>query len=143
QAVVAVEHYNRLIRMLERGAKPELEVNINTRFYDQDLMSHNVVAEIPGTDLKDEVVMVGAHFDSWHSGTGATDNGAGSAVMMEVMRILKALNVKLDRTVRIGLWGGEEQGLFGSRAYVKEHFADPKTMQVTSDHARLSGYFNL
>jgi carboxypeptidase Q len=87
--------------------------------------------------------MVGAHFDSWHSGTGATDNGAGSAVMIEVMRILKALNLKLDRTVRIGLWGGEEQGLFGSRAYVKEHFADSKTMRVTSEHGKLSGYFNL
>jgi Zn-dependent M28 family amino/carboxypeptidase len=87
--------------------------------------------------------MIGGHFDSWHSGTGATDNGAGSAVMIEVVRILKALNLKLDRTVRIGLWGGEEEGLFGSRAYVKEHFADPKTMQVTSEHGKLSGYFNL
>jgi Zn-dependent M28 family amino/carboxypeptidase len=87
--------------------------------------------------------MIGAHFDSWHSGTGATDNGAGSAVMIEVVRILKALNLKLDRTVRIGLWGGEEQGLFGSRAYVKEHFADPKTMRVTAEFAKLSGYFNL
>jgi Zn-dependent M28 family amino/carboxypeptidase len=103
----------------------------------------NIIGEIPGGDRKDEIVMVGAHFDSWHSGTGATDNGAGSAVMIEVMRILKALNFKLDRTVRIGLWGGEEQGLFGSRAYVKEHFADPKTMHVTAEFAKLSGYFNL
>jgi Zn-dependent M28 family amino/carboxypeptidase len=87
--------------------------------------------------------MIGAHFDSWHSGTGATDNGAGSAVMIEVMRILKALGLKLDRTVRIGLWSGEEEGLFGSRAYVKEHFADPDTMHVTAEHAKLSGYFNL
>jgi hypothetical protein len=123
QAVVAVEHYNRLIRMIERGAKPELEVNINTRFYDQDLMSYNVVAEIPGTDLKDEVVMLGAHFDSWHSGTGATDNAAGSAVMMEAVRILQTLGLKPRRTIRIGLWSGEEEGLLGSRAYVDEHFA--------------------
>jgi carboxypeptidase Q len=103
----------------------------------------NIIGEIPGGDRKDEIVMIGAHFDSWHSGTGATDNGAGSAVMMEVMRILKALNLKLDRTVRIGLWSGEEQGLFGSRAYVKQHFADPKTMRPTPEHAKLSGYFNL
>ncbi|MFL6212638.1 MAG: M20/M25/M40 family metallo-hydrolase [Blastocatellia bacterium] len=123
QAVVAVEHYNRLIRMIERGAKPELEVNINSRFYDQDLMSYNVVAEIPGTDLKDEVVMLGAHFDSWHSGTGATDNAAGSAVMMEAVRILQTLGLKPRRTIRIALWSGEEEGLLGSRAYVDEHFA--------------------
>ena len=87
--------------------------------------------------------MVGAHFDSWHSGTGATDNGAGSAVMIEVMRILKALNLKMDRTVRIGLWSGEEEGLFGSKAYVKEHFGDPETMKLTAEHAKLAGYFNL
>ena len=87
--------------------------------------------------------MIGAHFDSWHSGTGATDNGAGSAVMIEVMRILKTLNLKLDRTVRIALWGGEEQGLLGSRAYVKAHFADPDTMALKPEHATLSGYFNL
>ena len=87
--------------------------------------------------------MMGAHFDSWHSGTGATDNAAGSAVMMEVVRILKALNLKMDRTVRIGLWGGEEEGLLGSKAYVKEHFGDPETMRLTAAHAKLSGYFNL
>ena len=87
--------------------------------------------------------MVGAHFDSWHSGTGATDNGAGSAVMIEVMRILKTLNLKLDRTVRIALWGGEEQGLLGSRAYVGAHFADLATMELRPEHGKLSGYFNL
>ena len=87
-------------------------------------MSFNVVAEIPGTDKADEIVMLGAHFDSWHGGTGATDNAAGSAVMMEAMRILKQSGLKLRRTVRIGLWGGEEQGLLGSRAYVTQHFAD-------------------
>jgi Zn-dependent M28 family amino/carboxypeptidase len=87
--------------------------------------------------------MVGAHFDSWHAGTGATDNGTGSAVMIEVMRVLKALNLKLDRTVRIVLWSGEEQGLLGSRAYVKQHFGDPETRKFTPEHAKLSGYFNL
>ncbi len=110
---------------------------------DRDVDGLNIIGEIPGGEKKDELVMIGAHFDSWHTGTGATDNGAGSAVMIEVMRILKALNLKMDRTVRIGLWSGEEEGLFGSRAYVKEHFADPKTMQVTSEHGKLSGYFNL
>lgn len=103
QAVVAVEHYNRLVRMIERGARVEMEVNISTRFYDQDLNSYNVIAEIPGTDLKDEIVMLGAHFDSWHSGTGATDNGAGSAVCMEAVRILQSLGIKPRRTIRIGL----------------------------------------
>ncbi|HSQ19276.1 MAG TPA: M20/M25/M40 family metallo-hydrolase, partial [Blastocatellia bacterium] len=123
QVVVAVEHYNRLIRMIERGAPVELEVNVSTKFYDQDLMSANVIGEIPGTDLKDEIVMLGAHFDSWHSGTGATDNAAGSAVCMEAVRILQRLGLKPRRTIRIGLWSGEEQGLLGSRAYVSEHFA--------------------
>jgi len=105
--------------------------------------SYNVTGEIPGDAKKDELVMVGAHLDSWHSGTGATDNAAGSAVMIEVMRILKAANLKLDRTVRIALWSGEEQGLLGSKAYIKEHFGDPATMKLTGDHAKLSGYFNV
>jgi len=87
-------------------------------------------------------VMLGAHFDSWHGGTGATDNGAGSAVMIEAVRVLKAANLPLDRTVRIALWGGEEEGLLGSRAYVKEHFGDREAMKLTSEHAKLSGYFN-
>src|SRR5215831_12043524 len=87
--------------------------------------------------------MIGAHLDSWHTGTGATDNAAGSAVMIETMRILKALNLKLDRTVRIALWTGEEQGLLGSKAYVKEHFGDPETMKLAAAHAKLTGYFNL
>ena len=103
----------------------------------------NVIAELPGGMKKDEVVMLGAHLDSWHGGTGATDNGAGSAVVLEAMRILKALHLPLDRTVRLALWGGEEQAYFGSRAYVREHFADPVTMALRPDHAQLSGYFNL
>ena len=100
-------------------------------------------AEIPGTDKADEVVMLGAHFDSWHGGTGATDNAAGSAVMMEAMRILKQSGLKLRRTVRIGLWGGEEQGLIGSRAYVSEHFADPTDMVLKPAHGKFSSYFNV
>ncbi|HTP86221.1 MAG TPA: M20/M25/M40 family metallo-hydrolase, partial [Bryobacteraceae bacterium] len=99
--------------------------------------------EIPGGAKKDQVVMIGGHFDSWHAATGATDNGAGSAVMIEVMRVLKALNLKMDRTVRIGLWTGEEQGLLGSKEYVKQHFGDPDTMKVTDEQAKISGYFNL
>jgi carboxypeptidase Q len=102
----------------------------------------NIIGDIPGATKPEEVVMIGAHFDSWIGGTGATDNGTGSAVMIEVMRILKALHLKLDRTVRIGLWSGEEQGLYGSRAYVKETFGDPATMKLTSQHAKLSAYFN-
>src|SRR6185437_14232211 len=89
---------------------------------DDDPMAYNTVAEIPGTDLKDEVVMLGGHMDSWHSGTGATDNAAGVAVAMEAVRILKALDLKPRRTVRVGLWTGEEEGLLGSRAYVTKHF---------------------
>jgi len=141
--VVTAEQYNRIVRLVEKKNTARVRLSLKATASAGDADGLNIIGEIPGGDRKDEVVMIGAHFDSWHSGTGATDNGAGSAVMMEVMRILKALKVRLDRTVRIGLWGGEEEGLFGSRAYVKEHFADPKTMQVTSEHGRLSGYFNL
>ncbi|HVF91021.1 MAG TPA: M20/M25/M40 family metallo-hydrolase [Blastocatellia bacterium] len=122
QLVMAVEHYNRLIRARQKGAPVQLEINIASRFQDQDLMGYNVIAEIPGTDLKDEIVMIGAHFDSWHGGTGATDNAAGSAVVMEAMRIIQTLGLKPRRTIRIGLWSGEEQGLLGSRAYVAQQF---------------------
>ena len=110
---------------------------------EEDAAGLNVIAELPGGKKKDEVVMLGAHLDSWHAGTGATDNAAGSAVVLEAMRILKALDLPLDRTVRLALWGGEEQGYFGSRAYVREHFADPVTMALKPEHAQLSGYFNL
>ncbi|HVO97917.1 MAG TPA: M20/M25/M40 family metallo-hydrolase [Bryobacteraceae bacterium] len=141
--VVTAEQYNRIARLVEHKDPVRLRLNLKATASDRDVDGLNIIGEIPGGDKKDEFVMIGAHFDSWHTGTGATDNGAGSAVMIEVMRILKALNLKMDRTVRIGLWSGEEEGLFGSRAYVKEHFADPKTMQVTSEHGKLSGYFNL
>ncbi|MBZ5610571.1 MAG: M20/M25/M40 family metallo-hydrolase [Acidobacteriia bacterium] len=141
--VVTSEHYNRIVRLLQNKTKVEIQANLKARISDNAVDAYNLVAEIPGGAKKDEVIMVGAHFDSWHSGTGATDNGAGSAVMMEVMRILKALNLKMDRTVRIALWSGEEQGLLGSKAYVQEHFGDPKTMKLTAAQAKLSGYFNL
>lgn len=142
--VVTSEQYNRIVRLLENKAAVEMRVTLQASASDTDAGAYNIVGEIPGTGPhKDELVMIGAHFDSWHSGTGATDNGAGSAVMMEVMRILKALNLNLDRTIRIALWSGEEQGLLGSKAYVKEHFGDPKSMKLTAAHAKLSGYFNL
>jgi carboxypeptidase Q len=122
QVVLAVEHYNRIIRMLQKGVPVELEIDIASRFYEGDLMSFNVIAEIPGSDLKDEIVMLGAHFDSWHSGTGATDNAVGCAVALESVRILQAIGAKPRRTIRVALWTGEEQGLLGSKAYVADHF---------------------
>ena len=155
------EHFGRIARLLDRDVPVELELDVKATFVDEDQMQWNTIAEIPGTDKKDEVVMVGAHLDSWHAGTGATDNGAGSVVAMEVMRILKALNVKPRRTIRIGLWTGEEQGLYGSRAYVDQHFASrpPMTAEekekpwylqkekwpltVKPEHAKLAAYFNL
>jgi len=142
--IVTSEQYNRIVRLLENKTKVQMQVNLQARASAGDAEAFNIVGEIPGSGpKKDEIVMVGAHFDSWHSGTGATDNGAGSAVMMEVMRVLKSLNLKMDRTVRIALWSGEEQGLLGSKAYVKEHFGDPKTMKLTAAQGKLSGYFNL
>ena len=140
--VVTAEQYNRIARCGEESSRA-VRASLKAQAPDADVNSANIVGEIPGGSKKDEVVMIGAHFDSWHAGTGATDNGAGSAVMIEVMRILKALNLHMDRTVRIGLWSGEEQGLYGSEAYVKQHFGDPKTMKLTPEHAKLSGYFNL
>jgi Zn-dependent M28 family amino/carboxypeptidase len=119
---IALEQWTRIARLLEQKKDVELELNVNNTFYDDDPMQYDTIAEIPGTDKKDEIVMVGAHLDSWHSGTGATDNGAGTVVMMEAMRILKALDVKPRRTIRIGLWSGEEQGLLGSQYYVQQHF---------------------
>ncbi len=141
--VVTAEQYNRMARLIEKKTPVKVRLSLKAEASSGDIDSYNITGEIPGGAKKDELVMVGAHFDSWHSGTGATDNGAGSAVMIEVMRILKALDLKMDRTVRIALWSGEEQGLLGSKAYVKEHFGDPKTMKVTEAHAKLSGYFNL
>jgi hypothetical protein len=137
------EHYNRLVRLVEHKIPVKLEFNVRNEFYNDNPDSFNVIGEIPGNGKTDEVVMLGAHLDSWHGGTGATDNGAGSAVVIETARILKALDVKMNRTVRVALWGGEEEGLLGSKAYVKEHFADRETMKTTSEHAKFAGYFNL
>ena len=161
--VLAAEHFGRIARLLEKKRTVELEVDVKARFIEEDLMQWNAIAEIPGTDKKGEVVMIGAHFDSWHGGTGATDNGAGSVVAMEAMRILKALGVKPKRTIRIALWSGEEQGLLGSRAYVAAalrvparaaslrvgdempSFLRPPTGRLTvkPEHAKLAAYFNL
>src|SRR5216683_1196427 len=143
RVAVAIENYGRIFRTLEKHVPVTLAVNIVNKLYDENLDSFNIVAEIPGTDKADEVVMLGAHFDSWDSGTGATDNAAGSAVVMEVMRILKASGLKMRRTVRLALWTGEEEGLLGSRAYVKEHFGDRQSLQIKPDHAKVSAYFNV
>ncbi len=137
------EHYNRVLRLLDAKIPVKMTFDIQAKFLDDRTDSVNVIGEIPGGRKRDEVVMIGAHLDSWHGGTGATDNAAGSAVMIEVMRILKTLNLPLDRTVRLALWSGEEQGLLGSAAYVKEHFADRADMKLKPEHAKLAGYFNV
>jgi carboxypeptidase Q len=151
---MASEHFNRLLRMLKAGEKLKAAGELSVKFHDRDLMSYNTVAEIPGTDLKDEVVMLGGHMDSWHSGTGATDNAASVAVCMEAVRILQALGLQPRRTIRIALWSGEEQGLLGSRAYVAEHFGSmtqpsagepnaARTLVKKAEYDKISGYFNL
>jgi carboxypeptidase Q len=159
---IALEQWDRITRLLEQKKDVELEMQVTNNFSDADPMQYNTVAEIPGTDRKDELVMVGAHLDSWHSGTGATDNGAGSVVMMEVVRILKALEIKPRRTIRICLWSGEEQGLLGSQNYVQQHFGSRPPMEepdykgmptllrreagpvtVKPEQAKVSAYFNV
>ncbi len=141
--VIAVEHYGRIVRTLQKNMPVTIDLDVRNTFHDGDTASFNVIGEIPGSDKSDEVVMLGAHFDSWHGATGATDNASGSAVMMEAMRILKQSGLKLRRTVRIGLWGGEEQGLIGSREYVSAHFANAADMILKPAHAKLAGYFNV
>jgi hypothetical protein len=161
QIVVSSEQYNRMVRMIGQGLALRMNVDLAVEYQDKDLMGYNTIAEIPGTDLKDEIVMIGAHMDSWHSGTGATDNAAGVAVAMEAVRILKALNLQPRRTIRIALWSGEEQGLLGSRAYVAQHFGqlgdgaqqgaastgtnEGRTPSVTPkpDYDKFQAYFNL
>jgi len=139
------EHLGVLGRLIEAGKKVSLEIDTRTTFLTADTTEYDVIAEIPGTDpqLKDELVMLGAHMDCWHASTGATDNGTGTAVMMEAVRILKAIGVKPRRTIRIALWSGEEQGLLGSRGYVKNHFGDRLTMKLKPDHSKVSAYYNL
>jgi carboxypeptidase Q len=122
QIALSNDHYNRLARMIRQGVKVRMSVNLQVEFDDTDPMAYNTVAEIPGSDLKDEVVMLGGHLDSWHTATGATDNAVGASIMMEAVRILKAVGVQPRRTIRIALWSGEEEGLLGSRFYVREHF---------------------
>jgi hypothetical protein len=163
QLTMATEHWSRIARLLAAKKDVELELNVKSNFYDDATTQNDTIAEIPGTDKKDEVVMLGAHLDSWHSGTGATDNGAGSIVMMEAVRILKAVGVKPRRTIRIGLWSGEEQGLLGSQWYVAHHFgtrpeskdperkgdptvirrdAGPMTIKE-AEQSKVSAYFNV
>lgn len=143
--MLSSDDYLRLQRLVEAGQPVQLEADVKTRFYTDDIKGYNVVAEIPGSDptLKEELVMLGGHLDSWHGATGATDNAAGCAVMMEAVRILQTLNVHPRRTIRIALWSGEEQGLFGSRNYVKDHFGDPAKMELKPEQAKVSAYYNL
>ena len=143
--VLSSDDYLKIQRLIEAGIPVSLEADVKTKFIEDDLKGYNVIAEIPGTDpkLKEEVVMLGGHLDSWHAATGATDNAAGCAVMMEAVRILKSVGYKPRRTIRIALWSGEEQGLHGSRNYVKNHFADPAKMEPTAAHGKVSAYYNL
>lgn len=144
QVTLAVEHYNRMVRLIEHKIPVKVELNIQAQFHDEtDANGFNVIADIPGTDPSGEIVMFGAHLDSGQAATGATDNGTGCAVLMEAMRILQASGVRPRRTIRLALWGGEEQGYAGARSYVREHLADPKTMQLKPEHAKLSAYYNL
>lgn len=163
QVTVAAEHYNRLVRMIQQGESLRVAVELKADYLSDELMAANVIAEIPGSDLGEEIVMLGAHLDSWQSGTGATDNAAGSAVVLEAMRILRTLDLTPRRTIRAALWTGEEQGLLGSKAYVTEHFGALKSagapeqpdtysapmrgpvrpIEKKADYGRLSVYFNL
>ncbi|UCE42238.1 MAG: M20/M25/M40 family metallo-hydrolase [Candidatus Aminicenantes bacterium] len=141
--IVSAEHYNRIMRILEWGIGVEMEVETWIFFEEDDLRDFNVIAEIPGSDLKDEIVMIGGHYDGEPSGTGATDNASGCAAVMEAMRILKAVGVKPRRTIRAALWGCEEAGHLGSKAYVEKHFGGSETQRVLPDHDKLSVYFNM
>ena len=144
--VIAItpEHYNRMYRILGRKIPVRVELEVRNRIGDKVEQAANIVGEIPGSDLKDEVVMLGAHFDTWHASPNASDNTSGVAVALEAVRILQAVGARPRRTIRIALWSGEEQGLFGSRAYVKRHFGDPRdsTVGTRPDYERLSAYFN-
>ena len=142
---VVPEYVNLMHRLIENGVDVEIEAEVKTTFDNENLEGYNVIAEIPGTDenLKSEVVMLGGHLDSWHGATGATDDGAGCIVMMEAVRILKATGLKPKRTIRIALWGGEEQGIFGSRNYVKNHFGDSETMILKPAQEKVSAYYNI
>lgn len=142
--VVTPEHYNRMYRILQRKIPVTVSIDIRTRIGNEPLQARNITAEIPGSDLKDQVVMLGAHFDSWHGSPNASDNASGVAVALEAMRILKAVGAKPRRTIRVVLWSGEEEGLLGSRAYVRTHFGDPRDPGIgtTPEYQKLSVYFN-
>jgi carboxypeptidase Q len=141
--VLAPEPYARIVRLVTHEIPVKVELDVRVAFQDDDLSGYNVVAEIPGGAKRDEVVLVGGHLDSWHAGTGATDDAAGCAVALEAVRILKTLGLKLDRTVRVALWGGEEEGIFGSLGYVRRHYGEPVTMKLLPEHETFSGYFNI
>jgi hypothetical protein len=142
---IGIEDAQKMKRLIESGVRVSLEVNIKGEFSTADTKGYNVIAEISGTDpkLKSQVVMLGAHLDSWEAATGATDNAAGCVVMMEAMRLLDSLHLKPKRTIRIALWGGEEQGVLGSYGYVKNHFRDGTTLQIKPEQSGVSAYFNL
>ncbi len=145
-AIVAItpEHYNRMYRILKRNIPVKIEIEVRNRIGDRVEQAMNVVGELAGSDLRDEVVMIGAHLDSWHASPNASDNASGVAVALEAMRILKAVGAKPRRTIRAAFWAGEEQGLFGSRAYVRQHFGDPRdpAIGVKPAYEKLSAYFN-
>ena len=142
--VLAREQYARIQRLTERKIPVKVELSLSVKT-EPSVEGHNIIAEITGTDpkLKDEIVLLGGHFDSWHAGTGAADNAAGCVALMEAMRILRAVNAKPRRTIRIALWDGEEQSYFGSVGYVKTHYGDPLTLKLKPGHQKLSAYFNL
>ena len=141
--VLAPESYGRIARLVDKKIPVKVDVDLQVRYYEDALDGLNVIAEIPGGKKKDEVVMLGGHLDSWHAATGATDNAAGSAVVLEAFRILKTLKLPMDRTVRLALWSGEEEGLLGSEGYVKTHFGDMVTMVLKPEQAKVAAYFNL
>ena len=139
---VATEHYNRIYRILERGIEVTMDVEVQVAFDESDPSGYNVIGEIPGSDLADEVVMIGAHLDSWHAGTGATDNASGVSAVLEAMRILQAIDARPRRTIRVALWSQEETGHRGSLGYIKNHFGSPQE-GTKPDYERFSVYFNM
>jgi carboxypeptidase Q len=143
---LAVEHYNRILRILEKKMPVKVQLDVEAKFHDEDPAQgngFNVIAEIPGSSAPNEIVLLGAHLDSHAAATGATDNAAGVAVIMEALRVLKAIGAKPRRTIRVGFWGGEEEGLLGSQAYVDEHLVDPVTNQFKPEYQNLVAYYNL
>ncbi|MFC1557550.1 M20/M25/M40 family metallo-hydrolase, partial [candidate division KSB1 bacterium] len=139
---IAAEHYGRIYRILERGIPVRMDIDIRVRLDDSDTRAFNVIGEFPGTDLADEIVMVGGHMDSWHTATGASDNAGGVSVALEAVRILKAIGVRPRRTIRVGLWSNEEGGLRGARGYVRNHFGSPRD-GIKPEYDNFSVYFNM